>query len=133
VEHLGVEKSFSENCALAGLNGRMFPIKGDSHNVLTKMLINRDKFDFIYVDGSHSSVDCYTDCFLAWKLLNNGGVIAIDDYMYNYTDNSIPILKIKGDECLEHSPHQGVDNFLKKHTGEYQIIDISYRVFLEKL
>jgi hypothetical protein len=59
--------------------------------------------------------------------------MAIDDYLYNCEDHSIPLLKVKGDSHMEHSPYHGVNHFLKKHKGEYRVIDIAYRVFLEKL
>jgi glycosyltransferase involved in cell wall biosynthesis/predicted O-methyltransferase YrrM/tetratricopeptide (TPR) repeat protein len=133
MEQLEVEKSFFENRAAAGLEERMNGIKGDSHQVLTTMVCDHEQFDFIYIDGSHSSIDCYTDCYLAWKLLNKGGIMAIDDYIYNCQDDSIPLLKIKGGQYLEHTPFHGVNQFLKKHEGEYRVIDIGYRVFLEKL
>ena len=133
MEQLEVEKGFFENRATAGLEERMNGIKGDSHQILTNMLLDHERFDFIYIDGSHSSIDCYTDCYLAWKLLNKGGIMAIDDYTYNTKDNSIPLLKVKGDLYLEHSPYHGVNHFLKKHEGEYRVIDIAYRIFLEKL
>jgi predicted O-methyltransferase YrrM len=133
MEQLEVEKSFFENRAAAGLEERMNGIKGDSHQVLTNMLLQHDQFDFIYIDGSHSSIHCYTDCYLAWKLLNKGGIMAMDDYTYNCQDNSIPLLKVKGNQHVEHIPFHGINHFLKKHEGEYRIIDISYRVFLEKV
>ena len=133
MEQLEVEKSFFENRLAAGLEERMNGIKGNSHDVLTMMLLDHKQFDFIYIDGSHSSMDCYTDCYLAWKLLNKGGIMAIDDDLYNTVDNSIPLLKIKGDQHLEHSPFHGINHFLKKHEGEYRVIDIAWRVFLEKL
>ena len=133
MEQLEVEKSFFENRAAADLEERMNGIKGDSHEVLTAMVCDREQFDFIYIDGSHSSIDCYTDCYLAWKLLNKGGIMAIDDYTYNCQDDSILLLKIRGGQYLEHSPYHGVNHFLKKHKGEYRVIDIGYRVFLEKL
>jgi predicted O-methyltransferase YrrM len=133
MEQLEVEKSFFENRSAAGLKERMNGIKGDSHQVLTTMLLDREQFDFIYIDGSHSSMDCYTDCYLAWKLLNKGGIMAIDDYLYNTQDNSIPLLKIKGGQHIEHTPFHGINHFLKKHEGEYRVIDIAWRVFLEKL
>jgi glycosyltransferase involved in cell wall biosynthesis len=133
LEQLEVEKSFFENRSAASLEERMNGIKGDSHEILTKMLLDHEQYDFIYIDGSHSSIDCYTDCYLAWKLLHKGGIMAIDDYMYNIEDYSIPLLKIKGDQYIEHSPFHGVNHFLKKHEGEYRVIHIGYRVFLEKL
>ena len=133
MEQLEVEKSFFENRVAAGLEGRMNGIKGDSHDILTKMLLDHEQFDFIYIDGSHSSIDCYTDCFIAWKLLNKGGIMAMDDYTYNCQDYSIPLLKVKDYQHIEHSPYHGINHFLKKHESEYRVISIGYRVFLEKL
>jgi predicted O-methyltransferase YrrM len=81
------------------------------------------QYDFIYVDGSHKCLDVYLDLFLAWQLLHKGGVMAIDDYMYHV------------DKIEEHPyeyPYQAVNQFLKDNEGQYKLIDMHYRVFLEK-
>lgn len=139
IENLDVEKSFYRNMVSSGMEDRMIGIKGDSHKVLMDMImdmvINKDeKFDLIYVDGSHSSIDTYMDCYLAFLLLNNGGMMIIDDYTYNIEDSSIPILNIKGDKnIIESCPYYGINKFLERHKNEYKILNTSYRVFLEKI
>jgi predicted O-methyltransferase YrrM len=138
IGNLDVEKSFYKNMLVSGLESRMFGIKGDSHKVLMDMLCRDiehkdNKFDLIYVDGSHSSIDTYTDCYMAWKLLNSGGMMIIDDYLYNIEDEDIPLLKIKNKDILEHSPYKGINKFLEKYKDEYKVLNISYRVFLEKI
>ena len=61
-------------------------------------------------------------------------MLIIDDYMYNLEDGSIPILNIKGDiDLVNHCPHQGINKFLERHKEDYKILNMSYRVFLEKL
>ncbi len=42
-----------------------------------------EKFDFIYVDGSHESADALADAVLSWPLLKPGGVMVFDDYQWD--------------------------------------------------
>jgi hypothetical protein len=60
---------------------------------------------------------------LSWQLLRNGGVMAIDDYLYNVD---------KTEEHPYEYPYQAVNQFLKDYEGKYKLIDMHYRVFLEK-
>lgn len=120
IEPLEIEKTFYKNVAAENLTDRIAGIKGDSKEILLRMIKNNELFDFIYVDGSHKAIDCYLDIFLSWKLLNNGGVFVIDDYFY-FTDNKLE------------SPFEAVNIFLEEKKGEYNILYSGYRVFLEKL
>jgi predicted O-methyltransferase YrrM/tetratricopeptide (TPR) repeat protein len=121
IEELQVEKSFYKNIALENLSDRIVGIKGQSKDILLDMVIkNQDCFDFIYIDASQKALDCYIDVFLSWKLLNKGGIMAIDDYLYFVDDK------------LE-SPYEAVTKFLQETTGEYKVLYSGYRVFLEKL
>jgi hypothetical protein len=63
------------------------------------------------------------DLFLSWQLLRKGGVMAIDDYMYN---------AYKVVENPYEYPYEAVNQFLKDNEGKYILIDKDYRVFLEK-
>jgi hypothetical protein len=59
------------------------------------------------------------DIFLAWKLLNKGGILAIDDYTFNKNDKM-------------QSPFEAVNKFLNMYKGQYHLLYTGYRVFLEK-
>ena len=83
--------------------------------------MNKEMYDFIYIDGSHLSFDCYSDLILSWEILVKGGLMAIDDYLYN---DKGPVIN---------SPFEGVNHFLKKYEGKYNLLHKGYRVFLEKL
>ena len=120
IVNLGVEKSFEHNVLLAGMENRIKGIKGDSTFILINMIKSDDKYDFIYVDGSHMLLDCYSDLLLAWELLNVGGLMGVDDYLYN------------SNNCLE-SPFEAVNKFLNKYDGKYKIIHKGYRIFVQKL
>jgi predicted O-methyltransferase YrrM len=121
MDELGVEASFYKNIKTEGLEERITGIKGDSYNVLFSMLKENREFDFIYVDGSHLLLDCYADLILSWRLLAKGGMLAIDDYLYNANESAVD------------SPFEGVNKFLKKHQSEIKVIHIGYRVFVQKI
>jgi hypothetical protein len=110
IDELGIEASFYKNIAVSGLEDRIKGIKGDSCEVLFDMLRDNERFDFIYVDGSHKAFDCYSDLILSWRLLAKGGLLAIDDYLYN------------SEGALVDSPFEGINHFLKKHQHEIKIL-----------
>lgn len=122
MDELKVESSFYKNIKMEGLEERVKGIKGDSADVLFNMIQNVDSFDFIYVDGSHLAFDCYLDLVQSWKILNQGGLLAIDDYLYNTTAGA-----------FVNSPFEAVNHFLKKYQNEMKILHKGYRVFLIKI
>ena len=64
----------------------------------------------------------YSDLILSWKILERNGLLLIDDYTY---------LKEKNE--VLNSPYEGVNHFLNKYKDQYKLLDIGYRVFLQKL
>jgi predicted O-methyltransferase YrrM/tetratricopeptide (TPR) repeat protein len=119
IEETQVVKSFLKNVMKSGLETRIVGLKQESSIALLNMIKMDEKYDFIYVDGSHKLLDCYTDMVLAWKLLNKGGIMGIDDYLWNNTD-------------VLNSPFEAVNAFLKKYEKELVVLSKEYRVFLEK-
>lgn len=120
IYNLKVMESLYYNIDVEGLKERITIIKGSSHDVLIELIRNNERFDFIYVDGSHLAFDCYLDLVLSWELLSIKGIIAIDDYLY------------KKNSIIE-SPFESVNHFLKLYEGKYNILLKNYRVFLEKI
>lgn len=115
-----VEQSFYRNIKTKKLEDRINVLKGDSFEMLMKLVKQNEKLDFVYVDGSHKCFDCYSDLLLSWELLNIGGIVVIDDVPYN-----------KKNGVLE-SPYEGVMYFMKKYENKYKILKNNYRLFLEK-
>lgn len=120
MDAVGVEKSFYKNISTFGLENRITGMKSDSTDALTKFIRDGSTFDFIYVDGSHLLLDCYSDLVLAWLVLEKNGIIAIDDYLYKV-------------ESMLDSPFEAVNHFLKRYEGKYKLLHKGYRVFLQKL
>ena len=116
-----VEQSFYRNIETKKLKDKINVLKGDSFEKLMILVKLNEKFDFIYVDGSHKCLVCYSDLLLSWELLNIGGIMVIDDIPYN-----------KENGVLE-SPYEGVMHFMKKYENKYKILKDNYRLFLEKI
>ena len=119
IEQLNVEKTFYKNIKQVGLTNKITTLKGDSYVILLDLIKQNKKYDFIYVDGSHKCIDCYTDCILSWQLLNKNGVLAIDDYLW----------KSHEDDVLD-KPYYGINHFLEKINGQYILLEKGYRLFL---
>ena len=120
MDDLKVEESFYHNVEVANLTERVKVRKGESLHILIEMIKNGEMFDFIYVDGSHLMLDCHVDLILSFQVLEKGGMMVIDDYLYNL------------DKPIE-SPSEGVNRFLVKMNGRYQLLNKGYRVFLVKI
>ena len=50
-----------------------------SYIILPSLIDNHEKFDLIYIDGSHLFEDIFIDFYYSSKLLNPSGLIAFDD------------------------------------------------------
>ena len=119
MDNLSVESSFHRNVERSGMKDRVFGIKSNSTDKLLEYVKSGFKADFIYVDGSHMLLDCYSDLVLSWEILEKGGVLVIDDYTY------------KIDEVLK-SPYEAVNHFLKLYENKYKLLNMGYIVFLQK-
>ncbi len=83
---------------------------------------NKDAiFDFIYVDADHTTVGVLLDGELSWPLLKSGGLMSFDDYTWGHES---------GDPRL--APMVGIDLFLHRHQGEYELLAKNTQVWLRK-
>jgi predicted O-methyltransferase YrrM len=125
IEDLHIENIFYNNIKCAGLSNRVVAMKGDSTNMLIELIQRSVVFDFIYVDGSHKCLDCYSDMILAWKLLRKNGVMAVDDILYNAS-------RVAAGDLLSY-PLMAKTYFMEKYAGQFRVISDSYRLFIQKL
>lgn len=78
-------------------------------------------YNFIYIDADHTTVGVLLDAELSWPLLKSGGLLAFDDYQWGA---HLPASK---------SPKLGIDLFLERHAGEYEILEQGLQVWLRRL
>ena len=79
------------------------------------------EYDFIYVDADHTAVGVLLDAELSWPLLKSGGLLAFDDYQWGA---HLPASK---------SPKLGIDLFLERHAGEYELLESGLQVWIRRL
>lgn len=119
VEHTHGQKEnlferFKSNVVVAKWPERIRPIRADSKIVLSQMLMTPNKFDFIYVDGSHETYDVIVDGILAWQLLKPGGMIVFDDVLWDQKDSVLVAVKHL-EKILPMEPiSQGYQRFYRK-------------------
>lgn len=100
-----------------------------SLNVLKKL---NEKFDFIYIDGSHKASDVLQDLVLSYSLLNKGGVILLDDSVYWKARDHITREFIQ--DVVE-SPRIAVDSFIHIHWKDIEVLKLpnNYQTAFRKL
>ena len=79
-------------------------------------------YDFIYIDADHTTVGVILDAELAWPQLKSGGIMAFDDYTWSHES---------GDPRL--APQVGIDLFLHRHLGNYELLTKNHQVWVKKL
>lgn len=100
---------------------KVIPYCMTTYRYFTEEVFNRDKFDFIYVDADHTTVGVILDAELSWPLLKSGGIMAFDDYTWGHES---------GDPRL--APMVGIDLFLHRHLGEYELLAKNDQVWIKK-
>tara|TARA_B100000795_G_C22712772_1_gene404240 strand:+ start:90 stop:818 length:729 start_codon:yes stop_codon:yes gene_type:complete len=110
-EHLKmseVENNFDNN--LSQFNERYIKYKIKSNKFFFE---NKEKFDVIYIDGSHIAEDVLNDCISSWKILKKDGIILFDDYFWqNYQE-------------IEKNPATAINDFLNMIPNQFIIIKLT--------
>lgn len=75
-----VYNKFKSNMESIGAWEKLEVLRGQSGEMLPKLIAQNRKFDFILVDASHKYEDVRRDVDAAKRLLNKSGVIVCDDY-----------------------------------------------------
>ena len=129
-EHVGVnmahvEDRFDSNIDIAiqrkGLKGSaVVKVKLESSKALARYIADGKKFSFIYVDGSHAAKDVLSDAVMSWHLLNEGGIMVFDDYLWG--DLNAPLSR----------PKLAIDFFLHINAPEINLRHIGYQIILRK-
>ncbi len=87
-----VEPRFHRNMARTTF-GKVHTHKGFSTYELPKMLQADQKFDLIYVDGSHTALAVMIDLCCCASLLEVGGMMVLDDYWHDISEIGGPGVK----------------------------------------
>ena len=116
--HKNINFSQVERAYDKKVGGRTVKHKGTSVDYLVKSLFN---YDFVYVDADHTAASALLDGELSWRDLKSGGLLAFDDYQWG---QHLPASK---------SPKLGIDLFLERHAGEYELLESGLQVWIRKI
>ena len=99
-------------------NRKIIKYKGTSDSFFAN---NREKYDFIYVDGDHTSYGVIKDAVAAYEALNVGGIVAFDDYLWS------------AGLGVQNEPKLAVDAFWNIYQGRIDLILRDYQCWFRKV
>lgn len=108
---------FKEN--LKGYEDRIEVVVGKSQEILNFRMKNR--YDFIYIDGSHLASDTLEDAVLSFRLLKKGGIMIFDDYTWG---RQLP---------LDQIPAVGIDAFVMAYVNKLEVLERNSQLILRRL
>lgn len=115
---IGSEPRFDHNINISGCSHKVHKIKDKSESVLHTLKKNR--YDIVYIDGDHRSLNVLMDAMLSWRCLKAGGILIFDDYEW------------KPERCPEETPKLAIDVFLELLGSQFTVLHTGYQVILQK-
>ena len=116
-----LEEVFERNVAHVD-RSRVRKLVGDSRKVLLELAGLGDRFDLIYVDGSHWGLDVIVDAALSWQVLDVEGTLIFDDYQWAKLGTSALV-----------RPGPAIDAFLGLVDGHYELLFAEYQLAVRKV
>ena len=113
-----VEARFDANTKL--FSDRLEKLKAFSIEALSELQRESRRFDVVYVDGDHHAASAFTDAQQSWDLLASGGIMILDDYLWQPA------------KPAAERPKPGIDAFLQARAGEYEVLHNDYQVIVRK-
>lgn len=99
---------------------RLEKLKAFSIEALSDLQRAARRFDIVYVDGDHHAASAFTDAQQSWDLLAPGGIMILDDYLWQPA------------KPAAERPQPGIDAFLQARSGEYEVLHNDYQVIIRK-
>ena len=78
-----IENRFRANIAeVKGANQTVNVMVDLSFPALAQLIVDKQQYDFIYVDGTHHADEVLADAVMCFGMLQSGGVMLFDDYLW---------------------------------------------------
>jgi hypothetical protein len=114
------EQRFDAN--VAPFAGRVTKRKGLSGAQLAALVAEGgERFDVVYIDGSHFADDVLLDALLGWRLLVDGGTMIFDDYLWRFERYG-----------LSRNPSAAIHLFLKLVAADHVVLHAGHQVIVRK-
>lgn len=93
---------FEARTSLAGVKNRIIRYIGDSKEIL-KTPEFFERFDLVFIDGSHHYEDVFSDIVLSVPLVKKGGLIVFDDFLHPHNwDHNYGIYRAVAEYTLKY-------------------------------
>jgi len=112
-----IENNFDQNTLQYKELNRLNKFKMSSNEFF---LSNKNKFDLIYVDGDHSANQVKVDIDNAWKLVNSGGLLILDDYLWWFYKD------------LKKNPATAINDFITSNIKNIKHLIVWKQVIIQK-
>lgn len=83
--------------------------------------LREDKFDFVYVDAAHDSMNVLRDAVLAFDLIKDGGVLVFDDYEWTSMEQEVD------------RPKLAIDSFVQCYARRIEVLSVGWQVCVKKI
>jgi predicted O-methyltransferase YrrM len=111
---------FLENIRKTDRDQQIRVHEGTSRSILPKFRVN--SYDFVYVDGSHSTADVLEDAVFSFGLMKLGGVIAFDDYLWDDPEHN-----------QRGTPRLAINAFLAVYSRDLEVLHKGEQVWARKI
>ena len=92
-----------------------------SYPALAQLIIDKQQFDFIYVDGNHCAYSALTDACMCYGLLRSGGIMLFDDYLWDHEPDHLD------------RPKMSIDSFVNMFGKQVRLAFSNYQLAIIKL
>lgn len=121
-----VQDNLLSNIKASGAKDRITLVKGFSGIELRKMEL--DSIDIVYIDGAHTANAALEDMVLAWRLLKPGGLMIMDDYMWDGNEDTPDDRPL----TTELKPRLGIDAFVSAYRSFIEVVHNDYQFVVRK-
>lgn len=120
-----VWERFGANTEEYVASGRLTVVVGRSQPFLASQIARGATapgagYHVIYIDGSHAAPDVLSDAVLSWALLEPGGVMVFDDYVW------------AGMTMEQERPRFAIDSFLACFLGQYDELHRGLQIVIRR-
>lgn len=120
-EDRSLETRFRTNVNEVKKLGQTINVMADlSFYALAELIVQKQQYDFIYVDGSHTAEESLADIIMSFGLLKKGGVMILDDYLWDHPTEHLD------------RPKMSIDSFINMFIRKIDILAQNYQVILRK-
>ena len=94
-----------------------------SHLALRRRTFIPNSFHFVYIDGNHRAPSVLSDAVLSFPLLNRGGIMIFDDYLWESNSPDVP----------QTMPKIAVDSFVRVYKDRLRVLHRGWQIAVEKI